>query len=180
MWYDIYSPIPHSPFPIPHPIQQREKRHSKHNLHPRTPDPNEDMSKRCFDGHISSWRRALHKWDDSNKIEKIEYSDKREYSLVINPVGVPSPINHKKLKKQVEALTQSAKLSEEAAGTGKEPGSPSYDERLPNEEDQDRSPINSKRLKIAEDEEPLEFEIEEEVEPVDALVGLDAEDDDFL
>ena len=97
------------------------------------------------------------------------------YKVVSEFLDTPS-----KLKKQVEALTQSAKLSEEAAGTGKEPGSPSYDERLPNEEDQDRSPINSKRLKIAEDEEPLEFEIEEEVEPVDALVGLDAEDDDFL
>lgn len=31
--------------------------------HPRTPDIREQISKRCFDGRIKAWRRALHLWD---------------------------------------------------------------------------------------------------------------------
>jgi hypothetical protein len=31
--------------------------------HPRTPDPTEKISKRCFDGRIKAWRRALHTFD---------------------------------------------------------------------------------------------------------------------
>ena len=33
-------------------------------VHPRTPNPYDDISKRCFDGQIKAWRRELHKWDN--------------------------------------------------------------------------------------------------------------------
>lgn len=36
-----------------------------YNDHPRTPDPQEKQSKRCFDGKVKAWRRALHKYDPS-------------------------------------------------------------------------------------------------------------------
>lgn len=33
-------------------------------IHPRTPNPYEDMPKRQFDGIVKAWRRSLHKWDN--------------------------------------------------------------------------------------------------------------------
>eukprot|EP00981_Chlorochromonas_danica_P004529 scaffold912_cov187-Ochromonas_danica.AAC.7 len=33
-------------------------------IHPRTPNPYEDMPKRQFDGTVKAWRRSLHKWDN--------------------------------------------------------------------------------------------------------------------
>jgi len=40
-------------------------------IHPRTPDPYEESSKRQFDGRVKAWRRDLHKWDVMDNIEKI-------------------------------------------------------------------------------------------------------------
>ena len=33
--------------------------------HPRTPDITESVSKRCFDGRVKAWRRALHGWAEA-------------------------------------------------------------------------------------------------------------------
>mmetsp|Transcript_8027 Transcript_8027/g.13352 ORF Transcript_8027/g.13352 Transcript_8027/m.13352 type:complete len:276 (+) Transcript_8027:133-960(+) len=47
----------------------REKR-GCYSIHPRTPDPYKEMSKRAFDGCIKAWRRALHKWDVMEDIQE--------------------------------------------------------------------------------------------------------------
>lgn len=41
-------------------------------VHPRTPDPYEESSKRQFDGRFKAWRRELHKWDNMENIAKVE------------------------------------------------------------------------------------------------------------
>lgn len=48
----------------------REKR-AKIQIHPRTPDPYEETSKRQFDGRVKAWRRELHKWDILDDIAKV-------------------------------------------------------------------------------------------------------------
>mmetsp|Transcript_39773 Transcript_39773/g.88402 ORF Transcript_39773/g.88402 Transcript_39773/m.88402 type:complete len:204 (-) Transcript_39773:629-1240(-) len=37
---------------------------------PKTPDVNSNCSKRCFDGLVRVWRKALHKYDPSAELEK--------------------------------------------------------------------------------------------------------------
>jgi len=41
--------------------------------HPHTPKVHKAMSKRCFDGQVRAWRRALHLWDvmpgDEHKLQ---------------------------------------------------------------------------------------------------------------
>ena len=44
-------------------VLYREKRKG-YDIHPRTPDPYSDCSKRTFDGKIRAWRIALHQWDN--------------------------------------------------------------------------------------------------------------------
>ncbi|KAJ1437161.1 histone RNA hairpin-binding protein RNA-binding domain-containing protein [Ochromonadaceae sp. CCMP2298] len=45
-----------------------KKQRGKLSVHPRTPDPYEDVSKRSFDGSIMAWRRSLHRWDNMEDI----------------------------------------------------------------------------------------------------------------
>lgn len=155
----------------------KEKRHAMHSLHPRTPDPHEDISKRAFDGKVKMWRRSLHKWDDADRIQNVEYRSERDFGdeklwrckkleLVIQPVGAPSPIKNKTTKQQRNLQLNSEEIS--AATSGQSCS-----------RQEDRSPMNAKRLKIAEDEEPLEFQDEE---PIDTIgEGIEGEfEEDFL
>jgi hypothetical protein len=41
----------------------RQVRQRFNPIHPLTPDIKDGCSKRCFDGKIKAWRRALHFWD---------------------------------------------------------------------------------------------------------------------
>jgi hypothetical protein len=76
-------------------------------IHPRTPDPYEESSKRQFDGRIKAWRRELHKWDSMEQIAQVELQVERAAApqsgqmdgvaatgappLVVSaPLGVPS------------------------------------------------------------------------------------------
>ncbi|GFR46960.1 hypothetical protein Agub_g8610 [Astrephomene gubernaculifera] len=50
-------------------------------LDPVTPDINQNISKRCFDGQIKVWRRALHKYDlqpeeDEQHVRPIAFADR--------------------------------------------------------------------------------------------------------
>lgn len=49
----------------------RKLRSKQSAIHPRTPDPYEESSKRQFDGRVKAWRRDLHKWDVMDNIEKV-------------------------------------------------------------------------------------------------------------
>ncbi|GLC39517.1 Protein tanc2 [Pleodorina starrii] len=44
--------------------KDKRRRKGEQWLDPVTPDINQNISKRCFDGQIKVWRRALHKYDD--------------------------------------------------------------------------------------------------------------------
>lgn len=41
-------------------------------IHPRTPDPYEEASKRQFDGRVKAWRRQIHQWDCMEDIAQVE------------------------------------------------------------------------------------------------------------
>ncbi len=55
----------------------RNKR-GKRDVHPRTPDPTEEVSKRAFDGRIKAWRRELHKWDSAEQSLAIGVNKKQQ------------------------------------------------------------------------------------------------------
>lgn len=55
-------------------------------IHPRTPDPYEESSKRQFDGRVKAWRRDLHKWDDMDNIQKVAVPPSRATSKGNNEV----------------------------------------------------------------------------------------------
>jgi hypothetical protein len=46
-------------------------------VHPRTPDPYDESSKRQFDGRVKAWRRELHKWDSMEQIAQVEVQVER-------------------------------------------------------------------------------------------------------
>ncbi|KXZ46369.1 hypothetical protein GPECTOR_44g46 [Gonium pectorale] len=49
-------------------------------LDPVTPDIHQEISKRCFDGQVKVWRRALHKYDlqeDDDKLEPLSYAERQ-------------------------------------------------------------------------------------------------------
>lgn len=67
-------------------------------IHPRTPNPYDDVSKRCFDGQIKAWRRELHKWDNmemslqtgvNNKQKSLEPETTKEVKGKLEPVPAP-------------------------------------------------------------------------------------------
>jgi len=49
----------------------RKTRSKQQAIHPRTPDPYEESSKRQFDGRVKAWRRELHKWDVMDNIAQV-------------------------------------------------------------------------------------------------------------
>lgn len=51
-------------------LWHRDKR-ARLQIHPRTPDPYDETSKRQFDGRVKAWRRELHKWDILDDIAKV-------------------------------------------------------------------------------------------------------------
>ncbi|KAJ1437164.1 histone RNA hairpin-binding protein RNA-binding domain-containing protein [Ochromonadaceae sp. CCMP2298] len=67
-----------------------KKQRGKLSVHPRTPDPYEDVSKRSFDGSIMAWRRSLHRWDNMEDI------------LPVTDGSTAVPIASKKEKKKPE------------------------------------------------------------------------------
>lgn len=99
----------------------REKR-SRAAIHPRTPDPTQDISKRAFDGYIKAWRRSLHMWDNG------------EVRPDLNPelvkVQVKRPGGEVKFEEE-KALGQKRKISsEEPADSDTEAGDSSYANKL--------------------------------------------------
>lgn len=91
-------------------------------VHPRTPDPTQDISKRAFDGYIKSWRRALHLWDNG------------EVRPDLNPelvkVQVKKPSNDVKFDEE-KALGQKRKISsEEPDGSDTELANETYANKL--------------------------------------------------
>jgi hypothetical protein len=62
---------------------RREKRSKSSVVHPRTPDPYEEMPKRQFEGYVKAWRRNLHKWDvmdDVGVVNVVASASKMEHS----------------------------------------------------------------------------------------------------
>lgn len=56
--------------------KDKRRRRGKMWIDPCTPDPTQRISKRCFDGQVRAWRRALHKFDDTSAAGEENIDDK--------------------------------------------------------------------------------------------------------
>ena len=78
--------------------------------HPTTPNKNEQISKRRFDGKMSEWRRTLHLWDDSNV-------NPMEMALTNFQTAVSPRTEHKKSKVSQQAGSNNQGIKRKATKT---------------------------------------------------------------
>ncbi|KAH7815026.1 putative histone RNA hairpin-binding protein [Monocercomonoides exilis] len=114
-------------------------------IHPSTPKPEWNCSKRAFDSVVRSWRRYLHGWDDHN-------SEKYPYETT----EVVSAEEMKKRSEILELMDEEMEKKEERINqSGKEESNISAFDQIKENVDEDEKPVD---LAIIEKEEQMESE----------------------
>lgn len=163
-------------------ILRRKTRSKQQAVHPRTPDPYEESSKRQFDGRVKAWRRELHKWDVMDNIAQVAVPPKKKevecgeitYSITTAstatqqhnygswanqveapPVLVVAPVLALGNNSHAKSKSAGAKVSQSESGTSSsEPFNPFYGHELDSHTAEDN--VRNSGEAIGEDVEALE------------------------